>query len=254
MIEYDAVVPGTFHPNGEITQFKHYEDYFIDFPQYPKMMESFFQIYDRLSDLFFKALKTDLSQEEINEYNLFASFFLATDWTSSSFRPLFYDSLCKYRDLYVSEGYHDLDSYLKIRCSVTDFEPWRCRQFAEHKDFAQRYQDIYSTTKSSISALCMNIKYIFCCFKWSDAPFIDDEDDDIPDEFRLGKHQEWTRLYIPKTKEELGSDGKSVALLRKMASPESKGGLKKRVEEISRGDSLLLMKRLNLRWGLGLYG
>ena len=246
LLEFDRYLPGTFHPNGEITQLHHESNRLFNFPQYSQMMESFFAVYDRMQSLFFKALKTDLSSEEQNEYNLFVSYFRAQEWGFAAF--LHYDVLCKHRSIMISVGYHELDSYLRINGFTTNFEPWTCRQFAEYAEYAQRYQDIYPGTKESIKELCMHIKYIYCAFKWSDAPWIeDDEFEWVPDDDCPKKYQEWTRVYIPKTEEEIGDDAKCSALLRKMASPESKGGLKKRKTEIPRLDLDLLKKRVELR-------
>lgn len=226
--EYDKHIPGTFHPEGDITQFRHFEETFFDFPQYDAMMKSFFEMYERMSELFFKSWKTELSQDEINEYNLFVSYFRATE--SATTRSAYYDTLCLHRDLYVSEGYKQLPSYIKINRIATDFEPWKCKQFASSKEYAQKYQDIYLTTKGKIEDFCMHIKYIYCAFKWSDAPYIEDDDDYTPDKYR--KYQEWTHIYIPKTVEELGDDAQSALLLKKLASPTSKGGLEAKEPEV----------------------
>ena len=243
LIDYDTFIPGTYHPCAEITQFHYEANSFVDFVRYSEMMDSFLKIYDRMSSLFFKALNEELSQDEINEYNLFVSYFRGQECGSSKF--LHYDILQKHRDIYKTEGYHDIDSYIKINRLTTDFEPWRCKQFAEYKIFAQRYQDIYPATKDRIRDFCMYIKYIWCNFVWSDAPYEEDEDD----LFDFEKYQEHTVIYIPKTEEEIGDDATSAELLSVMASPESKGGLIKRKPEIPNFDMNLLMKRIELRKG-----
>ena len=248
--EYDKLAPGTFHLKGEITRFKHEEVTLIDFPACEDLLKSFFEVYDRLSELFFKALQTDLNEDEINEYNLFVTYFRAKEWTSSNI-DLHYDVLCKYKQVYISEGYTKLSSYMKINRITTDFEPWHCKQFAYNEVLAQRYQDIYPGTKDRVRDLCMNIKNIRCAFKWSDAPFVEDEDDAFaPEEFRIGKYQEWTVVYIPKTEKELGDDAKSAASMSKLASPVSRGGLRKEMfDEVGR-DVQTLIKRMSLRQGV----
>lgn len=245
--EFDKMIPGTFHSEGKITQFHHEEAEFIDFPQYSAMMKSFFEIYDRMSELFFKAWKTDLSSDEINEYNLFVSYFKATECASR--KMLYYDTLCEHRDLYISEGYTQLESYMKINRFTTDFEPWKCKQFAEYREYAQRYQDIYPVTIQRINDFCMHIKNILCVFKWSDAPFVEDEDDIFaPEEFKIGKYQEWTRVYIPKNANELGNDEQNALQLRQLACPASKGGLSRKKFEIP---TMVPTERLikYLEWG-----
>lgn len=247
--EFDKMIPGTFHPEGKITQFHHEEAEFIDFPQYPTMMKSFFEVYDKMSELFFKAWKTDLSSDEINEYNLFVSYFQAKECASS--KILHYDTLCEHRDLYISEGYTQLESYMKINRITTGFEPWKCKQFAEHREYAQRYQDIYPATIQSINDFCMHIKNILCVFIWSDAPFVEDEDDIFaPEEFKIGKYQECTRVYIPKNANELGNDVQNALQLRQLACPASKGGLNKKRPEVELlGLDLLKRIKLYLEWG-----
>lgn len=247
--EYDAVVPGTYHPNGEITRFMHEEATLINFPECEQLLTSFFEVYNRMEMLFFKALKSDLAEEEINEYNLFVTYFRANEWASPNIK-LHYDILCKYRRVYIEEGYTKLSSYLKINRFTTDFEPWRCKQFAYNMELAQRYQNLYPVTKDRIKDLCMHIKYISCAFKWSDAPYIEYEDDMwAPEEFRIGKYQEWTHVYIPKTEAELGNDAESAALMSKLASPVSKGGLIKNNDDEVGRDAQTLIKRISLRQG-----
>lgn len=224
LIEFDKMIPGTFHPEGKIMEFHHEEAEFIDFPQYSTMMKSFFEVYDRMEELFFKAWNTDLSAEEIKEYNLFVSYFKAQERAST--KMLHYDTLRSHRDLYASEGYEQLESYMKINRFTTDFEPWKCKQFSEHREYAQRYQDIYPVTIQRINDFCMHIKNILCIFKWSDSPFLEDEDDaNWPEQYRRGQYQEWTRIYIPKTSVELSNDEQNAQQLRKFACPASKGGL-----------------------------
>ncbi len=248
--EYDEVIPGTYHPNGEITRFMHEEATLINFPECEQLLTAFFEVYNRMETLFFKALKSGLSEEEINEYNLFVTYFRANEWASSNI-ILHYDILCKYRQLYVEEGYAKLSSYLRINRIATDFEPWKCKQFAYNKELAQRYQNIYPETKDRIKDLCMHIKYIRCTFKWSDAPYVEDEDDMwVPEEFRIGKHQEWTHVYIPKTEAELSNDAESAALMSKLASPVSKGGLNKVIDDEVGRDVQTFIKRTSRRQGV----
>lgn len=241
LLECDAYIPGTFHPEAEIAFFTHIEYTIFDFPQYYELMRSFFDVYDRMSFLFFKAIHEPLTQDEINEYNLFVSYFRAQDWPTNDY--LHYDLLRKYRDILKSEGYHDIDSYLRINKFATDFEPWHCKQFAEDAEFAQRYQDIYPSTKNSILEFCMQIKNICCFYFWSDDPYVEDEvlAEVYPD--RDNRYHEWLKAYIPKTERELGTDEECAGRLSRFASPASKGGLIKRKTEISIGDSELQMKR-----------
>ena len=235
LIEYDKYIPGTYHKNAEITEFVYEVDTFFDFPDYQKMMESFFKMYDRLSSLFFKALKVDLTKEEINEYNLLVSCFGATSkFYVDSFYVggLYYDILCKNRKVYNSTGYHDFSSFIRIKNRwdtdnpVIGFEPWKCRQFVEHEEYAQRFQDLFPQAKDFIRGTCMHIKNIWCSFVWSDAPYKKEYDYD--GSWYYSDEQEETEVFIPKTIREIGDDAKHAELLSKMASPESKGGLKKR--------------------------
>ena len=69
-------------------------------------------------------------------------------------------------------------------------------------------------------------------------------------EFRIGKYQEWTVVYIPKTEEELGDDAKSAVSMSKLASPVSRGGLRKEVFDEVGKDVQTLMRRMSLRQGV----
>ena len=246
LVKYDKFVPGTFHPNGEITNFHHSESVVIDFTRYKKMMRSFFEIYDRMVSLFFKALKTNLLQEEIKEYNLFVSYFRANEWVGTDL--LYYKNICNHRELYISEGYHDFESYARINRLTTDFEPWICKQFADYPEYAQRYQDIYPSTKKKVLDFCMKIENIWCSYVWSDDPFVSEEPDFyIPLELLPEPRQEINTIYIPKTAEELGEDVKYVDLLSKYVSLESEGGLKRKKTEIEY-NTYNVMKRMELRF------
>ena len=245
--EYDRIVPGTYHPNGKITHLMYEASTLINFPECEQLLSAFFEVYDKMKSLFFKTLNSDLSEEEINEYNLFVTYFRAKEWALHDV-ILHYDVLCKYRKIYIEEGYTELSSYLKINQIATDFEPWRCKQFAYNKDLAQRYQNIYPRAKDKIKDLCMYIKYISCFFKWSDDPFIEDEDDMwFPKEFRTGKYQEWRHIYIPKTETELGADAQNVVLMSKLASPVAKGGLIKETDKEIGRDIQILGNRISRR-------
>ena len=246
LIKYDKYIPGTFHPNGEITQFHHSESVVIDFSKYRKMMKSFFEVYDRMVSLFFKALKTDLTQDEINEYNLFVSYFRAKEWVGTNL--LYYENICKHREIYISEGFHDFESYARINRLTTDFEPWICKQFADYPEYAQKYQDIYPSTKKKVLDFCMKIENIWCSYVWSDDPFVSEETDFyIPLELLPEPRQEINTIYIPKTTEELGEDAKYADLLSKYVSLESEGGLKRKITEIEY-NTYNVMKRMELRF------
>lgn len=234
--EIDDVMPGTYHENADITNLVIDTEVFISFPQCQEMLRSFLDIVNRVKKLFFKALKTDLSDEEANEYNFLASWLCMCDIVTTN-TILTYDALLVYRNVLVKEAYTDLFSYVRFR-SFIDIAPWRCKEFFDDMKIAQEIVNIYPEAKAKMRQFAMDVTKFSCLFIWSDAKpimFSPEEEanlsdfnsmigeEDIPIEKRA---KESTHIYVEKTTDEMFDWEICAQKLKIAASPPSKGGLK----------------------------
>lgn len=67
--EMDAFLPGTFHPNATVTNLTIETEVLFSFPEITEMIRSYINMVEKAKVYFFKALKEQLSQDEVNEYN-----------------------------------------------------------------------------------------------------------------------------------------------------------------------------------------
>lgn len=239
--EIDVVMPGTYHTDADITKLSINTEVFISFPQCQEMLRSFIDMVNRVKELFFKALTTDLTAEEANEYNFLASWLWMCDVATPS-TTLTYDNVLIYREVFVKEGYTDLFSYAKFKRFIGT-APWRCKEFFDDMELAQEIVNIYPQAKAEMRQFAMDVTKFSCEFVWSDAKPImyspEEEaelsainamfgEEDIPLEQRA---KERTHIYVEKTSEEMFDWEDCARKLRDAASPPSKGGLELPVRE-----------------------
>ena len=227
--EIDGIIPGTYHKNAEITSFNFEAEDFIVFPHTKELLQSFINLVNRHKELFFKCFEEQLSDDEIKEYNFLTAFLEAKD-AGTAGGIMFYDKVLQLLPIMKEEGYEDYAAYVALR---GDFQPWRCSDFSDYPELAQKYVNIFPQTKYKMKDFCMNIKNISCWFKWSDDITEYDEmnaedlfmslfekkgnSDDILDN--------WTRIYLPKSEDELGEGYEHAKKLGVLAGPSTKGGL-----------------------------
>ena len=233
--EIDTVMPGTYHENADITNLTISTEVFISFPQCQDMLRSFLDMVNRVRELFFKALKTDLAIEEANEYNFLASWLWMCDVATPS-TTLTYDNVLVYRDVFVKEAYTELFSYAKFKRFIGT-APWRCKEFFDDMTLAQEIVNIYPQAKTEMRQFAMDVTKFSCEFVWSDAkpimysPEEEEElsainamlgEEDIPVEQRA---KERTRIYVEKNADEMFDWEECAQKLKDAASPPAKGGL-----------------------------
>lgn len=248
--EADKYIPGTYHKDATINNLQIKVEQFYDFPPIKDLLKYYFELYDRMSELFFKGLTQDLNQDEINEYNLAVSFFHAKEQCGT--KLLHYSVLKENRDIYIKEGYTQLQSYLNIP-DYMDFKPWKCKQLIEEKDILQQYQDIFPRTKERIKEFCLNIKNYTCWFVWSDElERVRKINENLPQYIIKADGEEvpnYETFYVHKTSDEIGEDYNFAKKLSKMASPSSQGGLLKKHLEYNRYNPTAMMKRILTKFG-----
>lgn len=227
--EINDIIPGTYHKDAEITSFNFEAEDFINFSYTKELLEGFFDVIERHKELFFKCFNEELTEEEIKEYNFLTAALEAKD-AGTAGGIIFYNKVRQLLPIMKEEGYKDYAAYVALR---GDFQPWRCSDFSDYPELAQKYVNIFPQTKYKMKDFCMNIKNISCWFKWSDDITEYDEmnaedlfmslfekkgnSDDIPDN--------WTRIYLPKSEDELGEGYEHAKKLGVLAGPSTKGGL-----------------------------
>lgn len=261
--EIEAVMPGIYHENAEIKNLVFRTDVFISFPDCGKMIRSFIDMVNRLRELFFKGLRAELSEDEINEFNFLGSSLDASDVTAPSF-VMNYDTLCKYREVYIEENLTDFFSYVKVRALVKS-APWRCKEFFDDMSLVNEFVNVFPQAKAMMREFAMSVSKFECDFVWSDAkpimfsPEEEAELDDInemmgykplPYEQRAKEH---TRIYIEKTSEEMFDWEEYVKKIKAAAAPPAIGGLTlpKREVDLTNANTTgrRIMRRVEARYG-----
>ena len=180
-------------------------------------------IVNRIKELFFKALRTDLNEIEANELNFLASWMHMYDVVAQS-TLLTYNNILIYRDVFVKENYKDFFYYANFRRFIGT-APWRCKEFFDDMSLVQEFVNIYPQAKAGMHQFTMNVTKFSCDFAWSDAkPIVySPEEEDVPVEQRA---KERTHIYVEKTPEEMFGWEEYAKKLKDAASPPAKGGLK----------------------------
>lgn len=229
LYEIDSLIPGTYHQDATLCDLAAETEYIISYPSVTELMRSFLQMVDEAGDLFFKGIDTELSKSEAQRFNFLCSTLEIFDIIMPSVR-MSYTTLKKYRSVYKAEGMSEFTSYVRVRRFVDD-APWRCREFLDDKELVQRFVNYFPYEKSRIREFVMDVSRFACRFRWSDAkPLeLDEWDEIIYEEWGLDTNErplEWTRVYVPKTDDELFDWKPYIQKLSRAASPEKKGGLK----------------------------
>jgi len=229
-------IPGTYHPDATMNSLSIYTENFCHFDSVAEMVTSYIDMFNRVKELFFKAWDTDLSVDEIHEYN----FLVATIGIQDRHyikEYLFYDILKKFVPVYKSEGHTDFSAYARIHHKRV-LTPWKCAEFTLNKDLVQSFVDIYPRAKQEMRAFALQVSKFNCYFVWSDArPAVSsqaelDEINDVAE--ALGEDpitfencaKEPTQVYVPKTSEELNGDDKFAEQLRILSGPVNLGGVR----------------------------
>lgn len=264
LLDMDKVIAGTFHKNADILGLTVYSQDFFSYSKMARLLKSFFNVLERTEELFFKALDKNLTKKEIKEYNTFITYLFGRDVAIPT-QMMYYDYVCSCRKLFKKENYKTLFSYVNIPTFI-NFEPWRCPEFINNKELAQKYVDYFPESKEMMTNFNMISKNIFCQFIWSDAKK-DAEADEFDDLFgeelnneldeMFGEmkqidpnllYKEVTQIYLPKTKYELSINKDYCDKLQQFILPPKKGGLIKKLQEWDTSrESKVLFKRTQSR-------
>lgn len=254
--EIDAVMPGTYHKDAEITQLMFRTEIFITFPACGAMLQSFIEMVDRLKELFFRVLKAKISQDEINEINFLANILHATDATMP--KLITYDNIRKYKKAYIEENLTDFFSYVKVRALV-DASPWRCKEFFDDMSLVREFINISPQAKGRMREFANEVSKLECDFVWSDAKpvvFSPEEERELADiDFLLGREpipyekraKEHTRIYIEKTSREMSGWEEYAKRIVAASASVAKGGLQLPKREVDLNDQIYNIDRIKRR-------
>lgn len=233
--EIDEYMPGTYHAGAEITDLKVATQTLFTFPQCTEMLRAFLDITDRIQELFFRAIKEELSAEEANEMNFLVSWTDAIDVATPSTK-ITYDTVRAYRNVYIAEGYDDFFAYAKFKRFI-GINPWRCQEFFDDIELVKKLVFTFPQAKGEMRKFALELTKFECDFQWSDAEpiqYSDEEEKELEqiDNWLGARHipieerpKARTRIYVDKNRSETYGWGKYIKVLKKMSGPVSKGGL-----------------------------
>lgn len=261
--------PKEYHDGQEIKNLSASYELMFDYLELKELLVSFIEMVEKAKELFFKALRNEISSDEINEYNFLVTVLHLKDAIIR--KPMYYQMIELLRSVLINENYESFYDYVTVEKYV-DFEPWRCKQFVEDKELAEKYFDVFPTSRRRMFDFGMRVNNFACTFNWSDEVNSDDssdesefvelteeelldlamEDFDEPltddwiDEIELPYHL----VYLPMTDAELGLDITAVKKLKEFCSASGKGGIKIRVQKdqsFFSSDNKAFLQRLSIR-------
>lgn len=131
----------------------------FNYPEIKSLLENYIVVYNRYSELFFKAKKEDLSIEEIHEFNVFSAHFVAMDAVCYS-QYVSYEYIKKIRPILQQEKYQHLSHYIKVR----KFYPWEARESFSDEKLIKEYIKVYPNAKKELREFCFllqNYRYAY---------------------------------------------------------------------------------------------
>ncbi len=240
--EIDTVMPGTFHVGAEITCLSIGTEVFFSFPKCGDMLRSYIQMVDRAGELFFKALKSELPEEEICELDFLASRLEAKDSLAGMLAT--YDNVRLLREVYIEENLPGFLSYVRL-WGFESTSPWRCKEFFDDINLAQRFVNIFPRAKAKMREFAVNVRKFACTFVWSDAgPVMYPPEEEALDFELFGRYEELyvpiekraketTLIYVDKTADEMFDWEEAAQRLSRAASPALLGGLELPAKEMT---------------------
>ena len=231
----DIHLPGTYHEGAEITDLEVSFERVCHYDGIGEFLESYLQMVERARVLFFQAIETDLSEEDIHEYNFLVTVLGIRDFVCAKLGNLYYDNLHRCREIYREENLPDFYDYIRLYPDRF-ISPWRCAEFTENKELIQRYINYNPYHKFIMRDFAMSVLHYKCDFVWSDAErkqlydeeYLTKEDYEAITGEPAPEHNwvpERTEIYVPKTAEELGDNEVFAQRLLELSGPEKKGGV-----------------------------
>lgn len=190
-MEINRSIEGTYHPDATPVGLCYSTEWMMSFPKYRVLVTSLFRMVVRYKELFFKAISSELDDEEIRELDFLASSLDIRDLIQQDICLQYYN-LIELRDVYRTENLKDFLSYVKIgRMEKTKY--WRCEEFPKDRKLAWTYISLYPDAFSEIRKYLIRTANFSCWFYWSD---------DAPEEWK----EEAAKSYKPQNNNEESSE------------------------------------------------
>lgn len=222
VLQINELFPNTYPLHLPVWKFHINTCNFISFKNVYAMIDSWDEVLQRFSTLFFAAVKGDLPEREALELNLLSSFFAAFDCIMPHI-PITYQHIQKYRAQMQHEGFHQLTSYVRIH-KIIPF--WQAREFYFNTDALTHYVEHHNDTKATIRSFLCKISNFECHYTFildskkhdyiqslTDDEFLEYgfnclglEDDDTPSPYMDSEH-----ILIEKTAQEIDSKDRFIA-------------------------------------------
>ena len=224
--KYDSYFPGTYHEDAEIEKPVISTRIFASFSKAEELWQSYIDMVETAQEFFSKVVfeGTVLDDNEIKEYNFLVTVLHIRDAFLK--KPLYYSSLVRLLDIYRDEGYQEFYSFAKIDLGLfteVELHPWCFEETAGNREIIQKYVNIHPViggkhTKDYLLQYVMEVKNLHCVFSWSDAQYIDWEEDNPT-------IKERTDIYLPKPQHQIEKFAKTYDSISKIVAPPLQGGI-----------------------------
>lgn len=224
--KYDSYFPGIYHEDADIERPIISTRIFASFSKSKELWESYIEMVETAQRYFSKVVFEDniLDDTEIKEYNFLVTVLHIMDPFIR--QPLYYSALERLCELYRSEGHKEFYSFAKIELGLfttTEIHPWCFEETACNREIIQKYVNIHPViggkyAKDYLLQYVMEVKNLHCIFSWSDAQYID-WDEENP------TIKERTDIYLPKSRHQIEKFSKTYDSISVMVSPPQKGGI-----------------------------
>ena len=228
---------------------------FFSFPKCEEMIRSYIEMVKRAQYLFFKAVHSDLSEAEANEYNFLVAYLDIHDICRPTLY-LFYPTVADLRDVFLEEGYKEFWSYARIGTPFTIESPWRCSEFLRDRELAQEFVNLFPEAKGKMREFATLAENYYIKFRWEKIKTQEQLDEELVAAYIEGREYDPDEhpepvdyVYLEKTPEEKEEFSAALKALRKAASPPSMGGLKLPVREYTPGPEVVkrILRRMARR-------
>ena len=219
--ELNNIMPGIYHKGATINDFRMETEHLCSFSKIGEMIYSLLGMLNTAKELFFKAIRKDLTESEELEYNFLVTVLGIHDVAST--HCLYYRNIVLLRDVYKEEGYANFYSYAKL-VTFRYLCPWRAKEFANDIELVQAYINEYNMCYRDFANFSKKIGRFDCSFIWSDEPFVKDKDDVAP-EGMFDDIQQRTNIYIEKSLSEMRGDNEYIEKYTRLAGSPKQGGV-----------------------------
>lgn len=156
--QVNKLFPGTYPVGFPVSKFILRTNELITFEKVYEMADAYDTLIKRFTSLFFAAIQADLSEREACELNLLATFLEAIDVVPGH-EPITYRHIQQYREFIQTEGYKQLESYVRIRREIPF---WWAREFYKDAAWVVKYIQQHPESKRKIRSYLHKVTAYEC--------------------------------------------------------------------------------------------